>query len=116
MQVYVPENLWISSSAACGSMLRGDGQTVSRVVKGGGASDGNAKQGIDKGFRSSPVSSATHTPAPDLREGTLSLGKGPSTGTTDRLCAPVRFQCVPALPRCKLKLDCLCGETEVAGS
>lgn len=52
IQVYVPENLWISSSAACGSMLGGRRKTVSRVGNGGNV--------VDNGFRAS----ATHTPAP----------------------------------------------------
>lgn len=56
IQVYVPENLWISSSAACGSML--GGEKGRQLV--GWATVAVSYQVVDNGFRAS----AAHTPAP----------------------------------------------------
>lgn len=50
IQVYVPENLWISSSAACGSMLRGEGKTVSRVGSSDRVNGGNVISGSRQWF------------------------------------------------------------------
>lgn len=52
IQVYAPENLWISSNAACGSMLRGEGKTVSRVGNSDRVNGGNVIPGSRQWFQS----------------------------------------------------------------